>query len=76
MISALPAVPLSLGTHRVVRGVRVEHLCGDPTLSPDSDSELMLLIANTALRAIQTPVDDPTLFERDSAPSGELVHAT
>ena len=76
MITALPAVPLSLGMHRVVRGVRVEHLCGDPGLSPDRDRELMLLIANTALRAIQTSVREPTLFEREPENSRELVNAT
>ncbi len=80
MVSALPSVPLTLGAHRVVRGIRVEHLCGDPTLSPESDRELMLLIARTALRAIKTQVQEPTLFEREEtqAPSvhRELVGAS
>ena len=48
MITALPAIPLSLGAHRVVRGLRVEHLCGDPNLSPERDWELMYGIATTA----------------------------
>ena len=65
MVSALPSVPLTLGAHRVVRGVRVEHLCGDPNLSPERDRELMLLIARTALRAVQTEVNEPVLFERE-----------
>ena len=76
MVSALPAVPLTLGAHRVVRGIRVEHLCGDPSLSPERDRELMLQIAKTALRAIQTAVDDPTLFEREETRELELAHAT
>ena len=76
MVSALPAVPLALGAHRVVRGVRVEHLCGDPNLSAERDRELMLQIARTALRAIQTAVDEPTLFESGETRELELTHAT
>ena len=75
MISALPAVPLSVGAHRVVRGVRVEHLCGDPSLSREQDRVLMLRICRTALAALQTSVEDPTLFDPAST-SAEAVHAT
>ena len=63
MVSALPSIPLSIGAHRVVRGVRVEHLCGDPGLTPERDRELMLRIVRTALNAMQTEVAEPTLFE-------------
>ena len=75
MISALPAIPLSLGAHRIVRGVRVEHLCGDPNLSKDRDWELMYSIAETALNAMQVPVSDPTLFDPSDRPSKEAVNA-
>ena len=75
MISALPAIPLAVGAHRVVRGVRVEHLCGDPALSQEQDRELMLRIVRTALRAVRSPVDRPTPFEpAESAP--ETLHAS
>ena len=74
--SALPAVPLSLGAHRIVRGVRVEHLCGDPNLSRDRDRELMYSIVETALEAIQTPVTKPTVFDPSSDRSSrEVAHA-
>jgi glycine reductase complex component B subunit gamma len=74
MISALPSVPLSVGAHRVVKGVRVEHLCGDPSLSKEQDRELMLRIVRTALAAVQTSVEQPTLFDpAQTAP--EKVHA-
>ena len=63
MISALPAIPLSLGAHRVVRGLRVEHLCGDPNLSPERDWELMYGIATTALEALEVAVTEPRLFQ-------------
>jgi len=76
MVSALPSVPLSVGAHRVIKGVRVEHLCGDPSLSPEQDGELMLRIARTALAAIQTEVTDPSLFEQAPTTEKELTHAS
>jgi glycine/betaine/sarcosine/D-proline reductase family selenoprotein B len=63
MITALPAIPLAVGTNRVVRGVRVPHVCGDPTLSKDEDWELGLRITKTALDSLATEVSRPTLFE-------------
>jgi len=76
MVSALPSVPLSVGAHRVVRGVKVEHLCGDPGLPPEQDRALMLRIVRTALRAFRTPVEKPTLFEPAETPAErEPVHA-
>jgi glycine reductase complex component B subunit gamma len=76
MVSALPAIPLALGAHRVVRGVRVEHLCGDPNLPESSDRDLMYQIVTTALRAIQTPVTQPTLFEPARISTKEASHAS
>lgn len=75
MISALPVIPLSIGAHRVVRGVRVEHLCGDPRLPPEQDRALMRRIVLTALRALRTPVTEPTIFEPSETPVEEKVHA-
>lgn len=77
MISALPAIPLSLGAHRVVRGVRVEHLCGDPNLSEERDKDLMYRIVETGLQAIRTSVEEPTLFEiSTNSSSREATHAS
>lgn len=61
-MSALPALALNVGALRVVQGVRIEHVCGDPSLSPDEDRELGEAIVMTALRALQSPIDGPTLF--------------
>ncbi len=62
-MSALPALALNVGALRVVRGVRIEHVCGDPSLAPEEDHQLGRAIVTTALRALQTPVTGPTLFE-------------
>lgn len=75
-MSALPIIPLTVGANRIVRGVRVEHVCGDPDLSEDMDHALSLRIVQTALNALQTPVSGPTLFEpSESEPAKRAVHA-
>jgi betaine reductase len=63
IMTAMPAIPLSVGANRVVRGVRVPHVCGDPALAEDKDWELGTRIVQTALKALATPVTGPTLFE-------------
>jgi len=56
----------------VVRGVRIEHVCGDPSLAAEADMALGHRIVATALRALQTRVDGPTLFDPStSLPPGE-----
>jgi betaine reductase len=75
VVSAIPIVPLGAGANRVVAGVRVEHVCGDPGLSDAADKELRRRIVTTALRALQTPVTGPTLFDPASGESREAIHA-
>ena len=71
-------IPISVGTSRVVQGISVEHVCGEPELSPDRDQRLQKNITMTALKALQTQVDKPTLFtpsEEQEQPK-EAVHAS
>ncbi len=75
LISAIPIVPIGAGANRVIAGVRVEHVCGDPGLSDASDTELRRRIVTTALRALQTPVEGPTLFDPSRGEIQEPVHA-
>jgi glycine reductase len=59
----MPALALNVGANRVVKGSRIEHVCGNPGLPPDKDHELGREIVLTALRALETDVSGPTLFE-------------
>jgi hypothetical protein len=59
----------------VVRGVQVQHPCGDPKLPEEADRDLSLRIVRTALSALQTPVTAPTLFDPPAA-APERVRAT
>ena len=71
LISALFSLALTTGAPRVVRGSRIEHVCGDPKLGPDEDRAYRARIVRTALRAIETRVDGPTLFDPDDPMLGE-----
>ncbi len=73
MMTAMPAIPMSVGASRVVRGVRVPHVCGDPALSEDKDHELSVRIVETALRALTTAVSGPTMFEPLQTPPEKVT---
>ena len=75
-ISAVPMIPLSVGAHRVVQGVSVEHVCGEPELSVERDHDLMMRITQAALTALGTKVDNPPLFDPQDEPMKEAVHAS
>jgi glycine/betaine/sarcosine/D-proline reductase family selenoprotein B len=63
VISALPPLAMQAGAIRVVQGVKIEHVCGDPALPADEDGELRRRLVEQALRALATAVDRPTLFD-------------
>ena len=63
MISAIYELPMTTGANRVVKGARIEHVCGDPSLGEQKDFEYGLRITRTALKALETAVDVPTLFD-------------
>jgi len=63
MISAIYNFALTTGANRVIRGARIEHVCGDPNLGPEKDYAYGMRIVRTALEAVQTAVTGPTLFD-------------
>ncbi len=67
-MSALPVIPISVNASRVVRGVRVPHVVGDPSLAVEKDREIAMRIVLTAIRSIQAEVTGPTLFEPADTP--------
>jgi hypothetical protein len=77
MISAIYNLALTTGANRVVRGARIEHVCGDPNLGPEKDYEYGMRIVRTALEAMCTPVTGPTLFDPlEMMPVREVSHAS
>jgi len=51
----------------------VEHVCGDPRLSPDLDRELGTRIVEAGLTALQTHITEPTRFEPAAIEDSEQV---
>jgi hypothetical protein len=77
MISAIYNFALTTGANRVVRGARIEHVCGDPSLGPEKDHAYGMRIVTTALDAVATPVSRPTLFDPLApGPTLEPAHAS
>ena len=62
-VSAVPAIPLSLGVPRVVRGVAITHVLGDPTLPPAREERLRRALLEAAVQVLAREVSGPTLFE-------------
>jgi betaine reductase len=62
MVSALPPLALQAGGNRVVKGVKIEHVCGDPSLGAAGDAAMRRRIVERCLDAISTPVTSPTVF--------------
>ena len=56
--------------------MRIEHVCGDPTLSEAGDHDLNMLIVQTALQALKTDVDGPTIFEPSETQILEAAHVS
>ena len=78
MISAIYNFALTTGANRVVRGARIEHVCGDPSLGPEKDYAYgMRIVTHRARRASRRPVARPTLFDPLApGPAREAVHAS
>ena len=72
MISAIYNFALTTGANRVIRGARIEHVCGDPTLSPEKDYAFGMRIVTAALGALTIAVPGPTLFD----PMAETARAS
>lgn len=67
MISAMFPLAEQVGASRIVKGVKIPHPCGDPSLPPEVDEQLRKSIVETALKALEEEVQDSTVFTPDAA---------
>lgn len=61
-MSALDALAKSIGSNRIVRGKAITSVVGDPALSRDDERRFRKRLVLKALEALQTPVEEPTVF--------------
>jgi glycine reductase len=62
-VTSLVNVAVKVGANRVVRGNRFSHPCGHPGLPPAEEQAWRIELVRTALRALRTAVEGPTVFE-------------
>lgn len=70
LVSAMFPVAQQVRANRIVRGVSIPHPCGDPSLPKELDARLRKEIIRTALKALETEVEGPTLFSPPIAAGG------
>jgi glycine/betaine/sarcosine/D-proline reductase family selenoprotein B len=63
VITSLAAVAVKVGANRIVRGNRFSHPCGHPGLPSDEERAWRVGLVRTALAALATAVEGPTVFE-------------
>jgi len=70
LVSAMFPVAQPVRANRIVKGVSIPHPCGDPSLPKELDARLRQEIIRTALKALETEVEGPTLFSPPIASGG------
>lgn len=58
-------VPISktVGANRIVPTIAIPHPLGNPNLSKEDEKALRRKLVEVALKALETPVEDQTVFE-------------
>ena len=62
-ICTVVPISLTVGANRIVPAVAIPHPLGDPNLEFEEEQALRRKIVEKALEALQTDVDDQTVFE-------------
>jgi glycine reductase complex component B subunit gamma len=60
--SAIPSIPIAMGVPRVLSGIAVTHLLGNPSLPAADERELRERLTARALDMLTAEVAKPTLF--------------
>ena len=56
-------ISLTVGANRIVPTIAIPHPLGNPALDHDEEKKLRRRLVEKALKALQTPIDDQTIFE-------------
>lgn len=64
MLTIVP-ISLSVGANRLVPTVAIPHPLGNPNLSAEEEYKLRYGLVTRALKALQTPVTEQTVFAAD-----------
>jgi glycine reductase complex component B subunit gamma len=56
-------ISMTVGANRIVPTIAIPHPLGDPSLDPDEEKALRRGLVEKAIKALETEVDDQTIFE-------------
>ena len=62
-IATIVPIMMTVGANRIVPGVAIPHPVGSPQLGEAGDKAKRRELVMRALKAMQTPIDDQTIFE-------------
>jgi glycine reductase len=62
-VCTIVPISLTVGANRIIPAVAIPHPLGDPEKTPAEEKKLRKAIVKKALLAMQTPVDEQTVFD-------------
>lgn len=63
MCTVVP-ISLTVGANRIIPTVAIPHPLGNPAMNATDEKELRRKLVERALRALETPVEEQTVFEK------------
>lgn len=64
MATVVP-ISLTIGANRIIPGIGIPYPLGDPTQGEEDSKKIRKRMVRRALKALQTPVTEQTVFEKD-----------
>ena len=64
MCTVVP-IPRTIGANRIIPAVGIPYPLGDPTEGEEESYKIRERLVERALKALQTPVTEQTVFEKD-----------
>jgi betaine reductase len=61
-VCSIITISQTVGANRIVPSVAIPHPLGNPKLSPAEEQELRRTLLKKALDALQTPIEEQTVF--------------
>lgn len=62
-IATVTPISMTVGANRIVPAIAIPYPLGDPSRTPEEEKVIRRKIVDKALNALQTEVEDQTVFE-------------
>lgn len=62
-ICTVTPISMTVGANRIVPAIAIPHPLGNPALTPEEEFDIRYKMVDKALKALETPVDDQTIFD-------------